>query len=54
MYVFIKLTRFAGYRAAQATVPATAGPVPSAPVPGGSGWDAPADEIPVYEQHYDL
>jgi hypothetical protein len=44
MYVFIKMTRLAGYRAAAAT-PAAAGP-PPAPLaqPGG---------IPVYEQHYE-
>ena len=42
MYVFIKMTRLAGYRAAAATPAAAAGP-PLAP-PGG---------IPDYEQHYE-
>ena len=57
MYVFIKVTRFAGYRAA----PPAAAPVP-APVPASATFEPPlggrtggglldAGDIPVYENH---
>ncbi|KAL4458035.1 hypothetical protein ABPG75_012900 [Micractinium tetrahymenae] len=51
MYVFIKLTRFAGYRAA-APLPAAA---PGPPVPGpGAVVLAPTDGLAEYERHYEL
>ena len=50
MYVFIKMTRLAGYRA---TVPVPA-PVPAASVPLPPPQDPPGADVPVYEQHYEL
>ena len=46
MYVFIRVTRLAGYRA---PLPAAPGPVPAAPEPPVLDGD-----IPVYEEHYEL
>lgn len=43
MYVFIKLARLGGYRAAPTLLPA---PPPPVPVPLTS------DGVPVYEEHY--
>lgn len=43
MYVFIKITRLAGYRAPM--------PVPAAPVPAASEPVQP-DPVPEYEHHY--
>lgn len=46
MYVFIKVTRLAGYRAAAPTL------APAAPVPGGMEPGAPPEGVPTLEDHY--
>lgn len=54
MYMFIKVTRFAGYRAtAPLPVPMPSPPVPAAG-PGTAYEAAPPEGLAEYQQHYDL